>query len=174
MSIINPISKTVLTSLRNINKTRFPILRMEENSRLSSTGALAMSTLADTHVSVYITFPVPEHVDFKSSIPRFYEITKKITKDLIYYAYAENGSNLMVQEGYKNAQGFLDHFGEVNTEFDALIDKVGKKNFKFMALGPKDQLELIKPTLVPLGCRKFGANVIFILFSIHIQVHSNG
>ena len=55
-----------------------------------------MST-ADTHVSIYITFPVSEAVDFKSSIPRFYEITKKSNKDLIYYAYAQNGSNLMVQ-----------------------------------------------------------------------------
>ena len=56
-----------------------------------------MSTAADTHVSVYITFPVPANVDFKSSIPRFYEITKKCNKDLIYYAYAQNGCNLMVQ-----------------------------------------------------------------------------
>ena len=56
-----------------------------------------MSPAADTHVSVYITFAVPEAVDFKSSIPRFYEITKKSNKDLIYYAYAQNGSNLMVQ-----------------------------------------------------------------------------
>ena len=56
-----------------------------------------MSPAADTHVSVYITFPVPENVDFKSSIPKFYDITKKSNKELIYYAYAENGSNLMVQ-----------------------------------------------------------------------------
>ena len=67
-----------------------------------------------------------------------------------------NSVNLFVfyfKEGYTNAAAYLDHFGQVNTEFDALIDKVGKKNFKFMALGPKNQLELMKPRLVPLGCR---------------------
>merc|ERR1739838_131594 len=112
-----------------------------------------MSQAVDSHVSVYITFPVPENVDFKSSIPKFYDITKKCAKDLIYYAYAENGSNLMVQEGFKNAKAYLDHFGEVNKEFDALIEQVGKEKFRFTALGPKNQLELMRPRLSPLGCR---------------------
>merc|ERR1719483_289954 len=112
-----------------------------------------MDQAIDSHVSVYITFPVPDHVDFKSSIPKFYEITKKTTSDLIYYGYAECGNNLMVQEGYRNAEAYLEHFGEVNKEFDALIEKVGKDKFQFLALGPKNQLELLKPRLSPLGCR---------------------
>ena len=68
-------------------------------SKLTKT-VRALGTLTqavDSHVSVYITFPVPENVDFKSSIPKFYEITKKVTKDLLYYGYAENGHNLMVR-----------------------------------------------------------------------------
>ena len=65
----------------------------------------SMSQVVDSHVSVYVTFPVPEHVDFKSSIPKFYEITKQSTKDLIYYGYAENGNSLMVQVSTLSSTG---------------------------------------------------------------------
>jgi len=102
---------------------------------------------------VYITFHVPNSVDFKSSIPKFYEISKKFKDGLLYYAYAENDRSLMVQEGFENANAYLKHFAQVNTEFDQLIDKVGKQNFNFMALGPVDELEVLKPRLQPLGCR---------------------
>ena len=56
-----------------------------------------MTSCIDSHLSVYITFPVPNNVDFKASIPKFYEISKNFKDGLLYYAYAENGRSLMVQ-----------------------------------------------------------------------------
>ena len=56
-----------------------------------------MSLMKDTHVSIYTTFTVPPDVDFKSSIPEFYKLTKETSKDLLYYSYAQDNRNLMVQ-----------------------------------------------------------------------------
>jgi len=101
----------------------------------------------DNHVSVYVVFDIPEGQSAVTHKEEFYVKTKAGTKECLYYGFASLDSRIMCREGYKTADGFLEHVQEVGDTLGDLIGKVGKENVKILCCGPKLELEKIKPNM---------------------------
>merc|ERR1712037_338716 len=102
------------------------------------------------HVALAVMFDVPAGEDYRSHIPKFYEITKSGTDGCLYYGFATCGNKLLCREGYKDAMSMLTHSKEVAGDLEALIKKIGKDKVKILCSGPQDQLDIIKSKM-PAG-----------------------
>jgi len=100
--------------------------------------------MSDKHIALAVMFDVPAGEDYKSHIPKFYEITKSGTDGCLYYGFATCGNKLLCREGYKDAVSMLTHSKEVAGDLEALIKKIGKERVQIICSGPQDQLDIIK------------------------------
>ena len=121
----------------------------------------------DSHVSLAVAFDVPEGQDTSPFKSKFYANSKAGTNELLYYGFATLGNRVLCREGYTNAAGFLAHVREVKDELEGIIKQVGKERVKvqiricqnrvlhvstnvfcqILCLGPKSELEKIKPRM---------------------------
>ena len=58
---------------------------------------------------------------------------------------------VMCREGYRSAGGVLQHLKDVKAPLDLAVDLVGEGGVKIWAVGPKGELDKLKPGLAPLG-----------------------
>merc|ERR1712168_1403259 len=107
--------------------------------------------MTDTHISAAVIFDVPAGQDFRSYFPKFYSLVKAGSPGCLYYGFATCGQKVLCREGYKNAESFLTHAQEVKTELEAMIkqieEAVGAGGIKVNVVGPKGELEKLKPKL---------------------------
>ena len=57
----------------------------------------------------------------------------------------------MCREGYWSAGGVLHHLKDVKAPLDLAVELVGDGGVKIWAVGPKEELDKLKPGLAPLG-----------------------
>ena len=99
--------------------------------------------------------------EFKKSFGLFYAKTKsgtgcKSRRECLYYGFAVHDENeVFCREGYKNAQGLLNHLDEVTEELKVATGLVGENGLQVSVIGPKLELEVLKDPLGPLGTTFF-------------------
>jgi len=109
----------------------------------------------DTHVTIAPYFTVPEGnmVNFKKGFSTFYENTKAGTKECLYYGFAVQDNKVFCREGYKSAEGVLEHLNDVKVPLDAALAIVGDGGLDLAVMGPAAELEKLKGPLGPLGAK---------------------
>ena len=65
------------------------------------------------------------------------------------------GNTVFCREGYASAEGVLAHLDEVKEELDAACGLVGPTGLSLSVMGPKAELDALRPALSPLGCKFF-------------------
>jgi len=110
---------------------------------------------ADTHVTVLPEFIVPEDrfQDFVAGFPKFYEATKAGAgaAGMLYYGFGTEGNSVFCREGYKNAESVLQHGGDVKDLLEEPLKVVGAGGMKLHVLGPKSELDKLRPKLESRG-----------------------
>ena len=86
----------------------------------------------DTHVSLSVTFTVPEGKTAKGYTDKFYAASRAANTS-IYYGFATKGNKLMCRRGYHNAEGFFVYIKEVIS--GKLSD--GLEDVTILVSGPK-------------------------------------
>jgi len=106
-----------------------------------------------THVSLVPVFTVPDEKmnEFVAKFGDFYKFTREGTKEVLYYGFAVNGNQVMCREGYSSAHGVIQHLEDVKALLDLTLDIVGEGGLQLWAVGPGDQLDILRPKLAPLG-----------------------
>ena len=94
--------------------------------------------------------------EFQKFFGSFYSKTKSGTgcksRECLYYGFAvHDGKEVFCREGYKNAQGLLNHLDEVKEELKVAMGLVGESGLQVSVVGPKSELEILKGPLGPLG-----------------------
>jgi len=52
--------------------------------------------MSDKHIALAVMFDVPAGEDYRSHIPKFYEITKSGTDGCLYYGFATCGNKVFI------------------------------------------------------------------------------
>jgi hypothetical protein len=130
-------------------------------------GALLMSDnnrfqpdYPDTTVTLVPYFSVPKGKmsEFKSHFGKFYQHTINGTFSngpCLFYGFAISDDTVFCREGYASAEGVLAHLDEVKEELDAACGLVGPTGLSLSVMGPKAELDALRPALSPLGCKFF-------------------
>jgi len=110
---------------------------------------------ADTHVTIVPYFTVPEGkmAEFKKGFGAFYKGTRTGTKEVLYYAFAQEGNTIFCREGYKSADGVLAHLGDVKEVLDKAVGIVGEGGLDLAVMGPAAELAKLKEPMGPLGTK---------------------
>jgi len=113
------------------------------------------STLPDVHLTVcpYFTVPEGKMEEFMAGFSKFYEKTKAGTKECLYFGFAVCGNKVYCREGYKSADGVMEHLGDVKDHLEAAVALVGPGGLDLSVMGPREDLEKLKPAMGPLGTK---------------------
>merc|ERR1719370_1148967 len=122
-------------------------------------GALSIAAMpkgcADSHVTILPEFVMPagRETDFQAGFPKFYNATKsgKGASGCIYYGFGMNGSSVYCREGYVNAEAALLHGADVKEMIEEPMKAVGAGGFKLNVVGPKAELDKLRPKLEARG-----------------------
>ena len=98
-----------------------------------------MTTGPDTHVSLTVTYTVPEGKAAEEYTAKFYAGAKAANSTL-YYGYATNGNTLMCRQGYQNAEDFFAYLKEV-------LNCQPGEGFTIIFSGPREELDKIRPKM---------------------------
>ena len=98
-----------------------------------------MAPIPDTHVSLTVTFPVPEGQTPQDYAAKFYAGAKVANKS-IYYGFATNGNTLMCREGFQNAEDFFTYMKEI-------VSCQPGVGVNIIVSGPKEELDKIRPKM---------------------------
>ena len=98
-----------------------------------------MTTAPDTHVSLTVTYTVPEGAKAEDYTSKFYAGARACNSTL-YYGYATNGNTLMCRQGYQNAEDFFAYLKEVYSCQPG-------DGFTIIFSGPKEELDKIRPKM---------------------------
>jgi len=123
------------------------------------TGAMVLNNFPtgceDKHVTILPQFEVPQEKleEFKKGFQKFYQATKAGSgaAGCLYYGFGICGSTVYCREGYKDAEAALLHGVDVREMLEEPLKIVGPAGFKLNVVGPKSELEKLKPKLAPKG-----------------------
>merc|ERR1712215_597757 len=109
----------------------------------------------DTHVTILPEFTIPagREGELKAAFNKFYAATKagKGAAGCLYYGFGQAGDKVYCREGYTNADFALLQGADVKEMLEEPLKAVGEGGFKLNVVGPKAELEAIKPKLAPRG-----------------------
>jgi len=110
---------------------------------------------ADTHVSMAVEFVVPDGKmgEVDAALPKLYASTKNGAgaNGCYYYGFGKEGGNIVCREGYKDAETALKHLADVKDILEAPAKAVGPGGMKINVVGPKAELDKLRPKLEPRG-----------------------
>lgn len=109
----------------------------------------------DTHVTILPEFTVPadRRDEFKAGFPKFYAATKggKGAAGCLYYGFAVGDESICCREGYVSAEAAALHGADVKEMLEEPMKAVGAGGFKLNVIGPKADLDKLRPKLAPRG-----------------------
>jgi len=109
----------------------------------------------DKHVSMAIDLIVPEGKmgEVEAALPKLYELTKKGAgaAGCYYYGFGREGGSVVCREGYKDAESLLKHGADVKDMLAGPEKVVGPGGMKINVVGPKAELDKLRPKLAPRG-----------------------
>lgn len=109
----------------------------------------------DTHVTLLPEFTVPagKMDDFTAEFPKFISATKggAGAAGCFYYGFGVEGSSVFCREGYDSAESVTKHGADVKEMLEEAVKAVGTGGLKINVVGPKAEIEKLKPSLEPRG-----------------------
>lgn len=122
-------------------------------------GALCLKPMPkgcqDTHVAMLPEFTVPEGRmdEFKAGFAKFYDTTKNGAgaAGCYYYRFGVCGNSVFCSEGYTDAAAVAAHGADVKDALEGVIKVVGAGGLKINVVGPKAQIDPLRPKLEPRG-----------------------
>jgi len=122
-------------------------------------GALAIAAMPsgcqDSHITILPEFTVPagRMAEFQGGFPKFYKATKEGqgAAGCLYYGFATAGDSVYCREGYTNAEAAALHGADIKDMLEEPMKAVGAAGFKINVIGPKADLEKMRPKLEPRG-----------------------
>merc|ERR1712055_246174 len=109
----------------------------------------------DTHVTILPEFIIPEgkEGELKAGFGKFYAATKagKGAAGCLYYGMGTAGNSVYCREGYTNAESAMLHGADVKEMLEEALKNVGEGGFKLNVVGPKSELDKLRPKLAPRG-----------------------
>merc|ERR1712055_588320 len=163
--LIKKIGKEKETILCSAPQDQLDIIKANMDGRLTvkfvtlDSGAMSVAPMpkgsADTHITILPEFTVPaaKAAEFKAGFGKFYAATKagKGAAGCLYYGFGTVGNKLVCREGYTNAESALLHGADVKELLEEPIKAVGEGGFKLNVVGPKSELDKLRPKLAPRG-----------------------
>jgi len=109
----------------------------------------------DTHITILPEFLVPEGKveEFKQGFAKFYAASKagKGAAGLLYYGFGMAEGSIYCREGYLTAEHAALHGADVKEMLEEPMKAVGAGGFKLNVVGPKSELDKLRPKLEPRG-----------------------
>merc|ERR1712200_364938 len=115
---------------------------------------------SDTHITILpeVVMPAGREAEFKAGFSKFYEATKggKGASGCLYYGFGTHENSVYCREGYANAEAALLHGADVKDMIEEPMKAVGAGGFKLNVVGPKAELDKLRPKLEARGA-SFGS-----------------
>merc|ERR1712037_700522 len=97
--------------------------------------------------------PAGKEAEFAAGFSKFYNATKagKGASGCIYYGFGMHENSVYCREGYLNAEAALLHGADVKDMLEEPMKAVGGGGFKLNVVGPKAELDKLRPKLEARG-----------------------
>jgi len=109
----------------------------------------------DTHITILPEFTVPDGKmgDAMAALPKFAAATKAGAgaANGLYYGFGIEGNSVFAREGYKDAAACAAHSADVKAMLDEPLQQLGQGGMKINVVGPKAEIDKLRPKLEPRG-----------------------